>query len=89
MNKVTRIVLQVFGILLLLAFAFIGAMVISNGPPSFNWWLVVTYVGAAVVAAFYYAWLLIFKVIDDVRKPADGPFGRTAPLDEVWGRKKK
>lgn len=89
MNKAARIALMVFGLLLLLVVGYIGVMVISHGPPSYNWSLVVIYVGSAVVAAFYCAWLLLFKIIDTARKPIDGPFGRTAPLDEVWGRTKK
>lgn len=89
MNKAARIALMVFGLLLLLGFAFYGAAMLSDGPASQHWWVVAIYIALEVVAAFYCAWLLLFKIIDTARKPIDGPFGRTAPLDEVWRRTKK
>lgn len=88
MKKSTRAVLWSLLLILMSAYAVLGVLIISHGPPQFNWWLVCIMLGGAVVVNMYCAWLCLFKVIDILRAPSDGTSGRTAPLDKAWGREK-
>ena len=89
MKKSTRITLKVLTLLAVAAYACVGVLVISNGQAQTPWWLVTALLAIAVFGAMHSVWLIVFKIIDLAREPVDGPFGRTAPLDEIWGRVKK
>lgn len=88
MKKSTRAVLWSFVLLGLLAYAAAGVLVISRGPAQVDWVFVTLLLGAATVNTMYVAWLTVFKIVEILRAPADGPFGRVAPLDKYWGREK-